>query len=66
LKRLPRAEVDGRGPEGLSTDSPCYQIVIRPEGEEDDTNELPSAHTRARDAAAGCGVSGFVRARNQR
>ena len=39
-----RAEVDGRGPEGLSTDSPCWQIAIRPEGvEAEDADDTPSA-----------------------
>ena len=38
------AEVDGRGPEGLSTDSPCWQIAIRPEGvEAEDADDTPSA-----------------------
>ena len=34
-------QVDGRGPEGLGTDSPCYQVVIRPEGEEADSPDIP-------------------------
>jgi hypothetical protein len=47
-RRCGVAEVEGQGPEGLSTDSPCYQIVIRPEGEEDPDGDYPGALTEPR------------------
>lgn len=49
------AEVDGRGPEGLSTDAPCWQIAIRPEGvEAEDAGDTPSACSAAGEGCAGC------------